>query len=45
MDLNNLQSHNIEWKVHNVTKERLTEGRKLQSNHFEIIFDEKVTKW
>lgn len=38
-------SRNIIWKIHNVTKERLTEGKKFSSSDFEIAIDNKMTKW
>jgi hypothetical protein len=38
-------SRNIEWKIKNVTKELLTEGKRLSSDVFEVPFDKKMTKW
>ena len=45
MDVIKSTSRNIEWKIKNVTEERLTEGTELNSNNFEIPFDDKVTEW
>ncbi|CAG9806594.1 unnamed protein product [Chironomus riparius] len=45
MDLNKSSSRSIEWKIYNVVEKRLKEGKKLQSNTFEIIIDKKATKW
>ena len=45
MALSKSVSIDIEWNIHNVDKERAKEGKSVFSNIFEIIFEERSTKW
>ena len=45
MDLNKSATRNIEWHIKNISEKSLIDEKRLISTNFEIIFDEKVTKW
>lgn len=45
MDSTETSLLNIEWRIKNVTKDHLTNGKSVSSNNFEIFIDNKLTKW
>ena len=45
MDAKKTVTRNIEWKIHNFTKELALSGKIVSTGKFEIPFDNKMTKW
>jgi hypothetical protein len=45
MDAKKIVTRNIEWKIHNFTKELAVDGKQVSTSNFEIPFDNQITKW